>query len=300
MAQREAHMNEPAKIAVIGDLHGSWDDWDVAYFNASDYELLLFTGDLGSGTGEAGVKIARSIARLAKPALVMPGNNDVAFQPAIAAEFAHQRGLIELLAVGPRTRSRALGASSGQVELCGYSLHPLSLGGRDLTLLAGRPNALGGHELSFPEHIERNYAISSMEASRERLTALVADAPTEELIVLSHNGPAGLGAEPTDLWGCDFREGAGDWGDPDLAAALGTAPARGKRVLAVIGGHMHLKTRTGAERVPKLERDGTLYLNPARVPRIQGGRTGVRRSHVCMEIDADGIRASEVVVDSGV
>jgi len=36
---------------------------------------------------EAGVKVARSIARLAKPALVMPGNNDVQFQPAIAAEF---------------------------------------------------------------------------------------------------------------------------------------------------------------------------------------------------------------------
>src|SRR5512134_3020298 len=135
-------MSQPGKVAVIGDLHGSWDDWDVAYFNASDYELLLFTGDLGSGTGEAGVKIARSIARLAKPALVMPGNNDVAFQPAIAAELAHQRGLIELLAVGPRARSRALGASSGQVELCGYSLHALSLGGRALTLLAGRPNAL--------------------------------------------------------------------------------------------------------------------------------------------------------------
>ena len=32
----------------------------------------------------------------------------------------------------------------------------------------------------------------------------------------------------------------------------------------------------------------------------QGGRTGVRRSHVCLEIDASGIRASEVVVDSDV
>jgi uncharacterized protein (TIGR04168 family) len=293
-------MSQPGKVAVIGDLHGSWDDWDVAYFNASDYELLLFTGDLGSGTGAGGVKIARSIARLAKPALVMPGNNDVAYQPAIAAEFAHQRGLIEVLTAGPRERSRSLGDASGRVELCGYSLHPLSLGGRSVTLLAGRPHGLGGRDLSFPEHLERNYAIVSMEASAARLEALVADAPTDELIVLSHNGPTGLGAAATDLWGCDFREGAGDWGDPDLAAALDAAPALGKRVLAVIGGHMHLKTRTGAARVPRLERDGTLYLNPARVPRIQGGRTGVWRSHVCLEIDAGGVRASEVVVDSDV
>jgi uncharacterized protein (TIGR04168 family) len=293
-------MEVPGKVAVIGDLHGSWDDWDVAWFNASDYELLLFTGDLGSGTGAAGVKIARSIARLAKPALVMPGNNDVAYQPAIAAEFAHQRGLIELLAAGARERSRGLAGASGRVEVCGYSLHPLSLGGRALTLLAGRPHALGGRELSFPEHLERNYAISSIEASTARLEALVADAPTEELIVLSHNGPAGLGSAPTDIWGCDFREGAGDWGDPDLAVALDGARARGKRVLAVIGGHMHLKTRTGAERVPRLEREGTLYLNPARVPRIQGGRNGVQRSHVCLEVDAAGIRAREVVVTSDV
>ena len=167
-------MDQPGRVAVIGDLHGSWDDWDVAYFNASDYDLLLFTGDLGSGTGEAGVKIARSIARLAKPALVMPGNNDVAYQPAIAAEFAHQRGLIEVLSAGPRERSRALGEASGRVSLCGYSLHPLSLGGREVTLVAGRPNGMGGRELSFPEHIERNYAVSCIESSAERLAALVA------------------------------------------------------------------------------------------------------------------------------
>ena len=293
-------MNQPGKVAVIGDLHGSWDDWDVAYFNASDYDLLLFTGDLGSGEGAAGVKIARSIARLAKPALVMPGNNDVVYQPAIAAEFAQRRGLIEVLQVGPRERSRALADASGQVALCGYSLHPLSLGGRELTLLAGRPHAMGGCELSFAEHLERNYAVSSMDASTARLSALVADVPTEELIVLSHNGPAGLGAGATDIWGCDFQEGAGDWGDPDLAVALAGARARGKRVLAVIGGHMHLRTRTGVERVSRLERDGTLYLNRARVPRIQGGRRGVQRSHVCLEIDAAGIRASEVFVASDV
>ena len=293
-------MEEPGKVAVIGDLHGSWDDWDVAYFNASDYDLLLFTGDLGSGDGAGGVKIARSIARLAKPALVMPGNNDVVHQPAIAAEFAQRRGLIELLMVGPRERSRSLGVASGQVELCGYSLHPLSLGGRALTLLAGRPHAMGGCEFSFAEHLERNYAVVSMDASTERLAALMANAPTDDLIVLSHNGPAGLGAGATDLWGCDFREGAGDWGDPDLAAALEGARALGKRVLAVIGGHMHLKTRNASERVSRLERDGTLYVNPARVPRIQGGRGGVRRSHLRLEIDAHGVRAAEVFVPSDV
>ena len=289
-------MAQPGKIAVIGDLHGNWDDWDVRYFNESDYDLLLFTGDLGSGTGAAGVMVARSIARLAKRALIMPGNNDVQSQPEIAAEFSHQRGLIELLGAGSRDRSRALGSSSGQVELCGYSLHPLSLGGMSLTLLAGRPHSMGGDEISFAEHLERNHGISTLRMSTERLQALVAEVPTEELIVISHNGPAGLGSQPTDMWGCDFREGAGDWGDPDLAAALERARELGKRVLAVIGGHMHLKIRSGQERAPRVERDGTLYINPARVPRIQGTPDGVQRSHVCLEIDSGGVRANEITV----
>jgi uncharacterized protein (TIGR04168 family) len=291
-------MSRVGKVALIGDLHGSWDDWDVAWFNQSDYDLLLFTGDLGSGTGAAGVRIARSIARLSKPALVMPGNNDVKFQPGIAAEFVHQRGLIELLGAGARERSRALANASGRVELCGYSLHPLELGGRQVTLVAGRPNAMGGRELSFVEHLDRNHGISTLEASAERLRALLVEAPTEEVIVLSHNGPSGLGSSATDIWGCDFREGAGDWGDPDLATALAGASAAGKRVLAVLAGHMHLRTRTGEERVSNLEWGGTLFVNAARVPRIFGVDEGVHRSHVCLEVGERGVSATEVRVTS--
>ena len=56
------------EIAILGDLHGSWDDLDADYFNRSDYAMLLFTGDLGSGTANNGLAIARSIGRLSKPA----------------------------------------------------------------------------------------------------------------------------------------------------------------------------------------------------------------------------------------
>ena len=89
-----------------------------------------------------------------------------------------------------------------------------------------------------------------------------------DLLVLSHNGPAGLGDRADSIWGCDFREEEGDWGDPDLTQAIDHARAQGKRVLAVIGGHMHLRTKQGVERPWRTERDGTLYLNAARVPRI--------------------------------
>ena len=291
-------MAASGKVALIGDLHGHWDDWDVEWFNLSDYHLILFTGDLGSGIGAAGVKVARSIARLAKPALVMPGNNDVRFQPAIAAEFAHQRGLIAFLGAGPRERSRLLDRAAGQVEPCGYSLHALSIGGRAMTLLTGRPHSMGGPDLSFAEELARNHDVATMAASTERLLKLVEEAPTDELLVFSHNGPFGLGDRPTDVWGCDFREDAADWGDPDLAAAIEHARAVGKRVLAVVGGHMHLRTRSGQERASLLQREGVVYVNPARVPRIVPAPVGTLRSHVCLEIDAGGVRATEVLVEA--
>ena len=83
-----------ARIALIGDLHGSFDALDVAAFNDSDYDLLIFTGDLGSGTAKNGVEIARLLSGLHTPTIVMPGNNDAPFLAEIAAEFGHQRDVI--------------------------------------------------------------------------------------------------------------------------------------------------------------------------------------------------------------
>ena len=63
------------RIGVVGDLHTHWDDIDVAQFGRSDYDLLFFIGDLGGGTADSSLRIARSIARLDKETLVMPGNS---------------------------------------------------------------------------------------------------------------------------------------------------------------------------------------------------------------------------------
>ena len=48
IAQMPSSAKSGDRIALIGDLHSSWDETDVAYFNRSDYALLLFTGDLGA------------------------------------------------------------------------------------------------------------------------------------------------------------------------------------------------------------------------------------------------------------
>lgn len=285
-------MSETTRIAVIGDLHGFWDDWDAQYFGATAYDLLLFTGDLGSGTGSDGVRIARSIGRLAKPALVMPGNNDVSAAAQIAAELGHQRGLLSLLKLG----GRAHGGRSGDVHLAGYGLHRYDFDGRPLTVVSARPYAKGGGELSSPEQLHERYAIASIEESTRALCALIDRVETPGLILLAHNGPAGLGDRATDLWGRDFGGQEGDWGDPDVRAAIVHARRRDKRVIALVGGHMHSPTRTGAARTWQASRDHTLYVNAARVPRIFEREDGKYRHHVAIEIVEGRASARELLV----
>jgi|GEM_PF-2473262 uncharacterized protein (TIGR04168 family) len=232
------------RLAVIGDLHTHWDAVDVRQFAASGYDLHYFVGDLGGGTPKSTTRIARSISQLQQPALVMPGNNDTWDINELAAELAHQNGLNRLLSITSATED-----SYSPIELCGYSRHHIRAGARAIDLIAARPHSLGGPTLSFPDFMADTYQVQSLEDSAARLCQLIDAAEAEELIFLSHNGPLGLGAEPDAMWGCDFKDNGGDWGDPDLAIAIDHARATGKRVLAVIAGHMHLRTKQGAHRL---------------------------------------------------
>jgi uncharacterized protein (TIGR04168 family) len=292
-------MSGITRIGLIGDLHGSWDDWDTRYFNASDYELLLFMGDLGSGTSDNGVRIARSIGRIEKPALVMPGNNDAHQIPKLAAELGHQRGLSALRLVGALFGTSPPGKSAGQVHLCGYSLHRYQLAARAVTVIAARPYAMGNGELSFPAQLATGFQVSTAHDSVRKLRALVDQAHESELIFLAHNGPRGLGTEATDLWGADFLQQGGDWGDDDLADVIAYAHTRGKRVLSVLAGHMHSPTRGGAARRFLASVDRTLYVNPARVPRIWEDESGKYRHHAVLELSDEGASVREVVVKEG-
>lgn len=257
-------------------------------FNASDYDLVIFTGDLGSGTAKNGVTIARSVSRLTKPTLVMPGNNDVPFLPEIAAEFGHQRGLAAILDLEAEASRR-----HAQVRITGYQRHAYSIAGQEFTVVTGRPFAMGGSELSFPEALRRNYRIESLDESKARLGELIDAVDTNRLVILGHNGPAGLGGGPTDLWGRDFVPEHGDWGDADLAHAVSRAADRGLAV-TVVAGHMHHRVEGGGQR-RWFQRVGKIdYVNPARVPRISATTDRELRYHVALVIDDDAARLSEV------
>jgi uncharacterized protein (TIGR04168 family) len=222
---------------------------------------------------------------------VMPGNNDTGDINELATELAHRGGISQLNAIR-RGRER----HSAAVRLCGYSNHRIERDGLAVTLLAARPHSMGGPELSFPGHMAAHYGIHDMAASTRRLHELVDQAETDALVFLSHNGPVGLGDEPHAMWGCDFRPGGGDWGDPDLALAIEYARDRGKQVLAVVAGHMHLRTKCGNQRPWCQREQGTLYVNAARVPRIVAADGDVFRHHLALRISAAGAEVAELMV----
>ncbi len=280
---------ETLRMGIIGDLHTHWDDVDVHQIGNQGYDLLFFTGDLGGGTPDSSLRMARSIARLRQTTLVMPGNNDTVDIDQLAAELNHQQGVNRILAItGQNTES-------GSIHLCGYTHHKVSVADHQLSLIAARPHSMGGPELTFPDYMANTYGIKSLDESVQRLRNLV-DTACQDIIFLAHNGPAGLGDKPGDIWGCDFKPVGGDWGDTDLAAAIRYAKNQNKRVRAVIAGHMHLKTKQGEQRPWQLLADDTYYINAARVPRIFSGEDDVYRHHVLLCIDKTDIAFSEVLL----
>ena len=274
------------KLAVLGDIHLRFDAFDVRYFNASGYDALLITGDLPGMRHERAYEVAERLAGLTLPAFMIAGNHDATTLPQLLADIAGVKGG-PLMRPGPhQERVARLKAALGPVTLGGYSGHMLS---EDLGLIIGRPHAQGGG-LSFLPYLKETYGVSTMAESAERLIAVVETLPCERLVFLAHNGPSGLGGAPTDIWGCDFKREGGDWGDPDLELAITHAKEQGKRVLSVVAGHMHQRTKTREDRTWLVEKAGTHYVNAAYVPRIierEGERT---HHHVALTLEEGSVR----------
>ncbi len=283
-----------ARIGIVGDLHGRWGQEDLRGIGRCGYDLLLFTGDLGGVRLRDSLATCRSIARLGVPALVIPGNHD---GPTLAQLTAEMLGRPTRSGRGARrieARVGRLEEALSPLRFAGYSRHRI---GDDLELIAGRPHSMGGSELGFPAFLERRFGVRSMAESADRLRALVEEAEASRLVFLGHNGPLGLGARPDDPFGCDFRAEELDFGDPDLAAAIEHARSLGKQVVAAVAGHMHHKVRGGGVRRWLVERDGTLFVNAARVPRMYR-RAGRRvRHHVELVVEPSGCRAREVLLE---
>lgn len=278
------------RIAVVGDVHLVWSDRDVGPLDAAGYDLVLFVGDLAGYGPKGALQVARSIAKLRTPALVIPGNHDAATLPQFAAEvFRAPDALRDALATGMTERVEQLRRALMPARLCGYDRHVFESFG--VTVIAARPHSMGGARLAFRKYLTQRFGVRTMADSAARLCRLFDLTPAEHrVVVLSHDGPAGLGAARSDIYGCDFRPEEGDWGDADLAQALTHARETGKTVVAVIAGHMHHRLRGGGERQWRIERDGVQHVNAARVPRARRNE----RHHVSVTLDALNVRVEAV------
>jgi uncharacterized protein (TIGR04168 family) len=277
------------RIAVLGDLHARFDAEDVENLDAAGLDLVCFVGDLGGPLHRDTLAVARQISRLHTRALLVPGNHDATSPLGVLAEAT---GIGRFRpGAGARSLARidALRAALGPVTLAGYSLHPFPDHG--VTVVAARPHAMEPRWLTFPQALEARFGVTTLAESADRLRALVDRAPGD-LVFLAHNGPAGLGSGPRDPFTFYGRR---DLGDPDLAAAIAYARAAGRRVLAVVAGHLHHRS---ADRDWSVVRDGIATVNAARVPRWFRGPTGPVRHHVELTIREGAVEVREILLPS--
>jgi uncharacterized protein (TIGR04168 family) len=239
----------PATLTIVGDVHRHWRASDAEWLERSRPDLALFVGDLGDEDLEMG----RAVAALRVPKMVMLGNHD-AWQSFSRKQATRQ--LTDLIA--------ALAD-----DHLAYAVREVP--GAGISVVGARPFSWGGDSLRSPELYDQLYGVHTHRQSAARIVAAARRAQHRDILVLAHNGPLGLSRDPGDIWGKDFGKPGGDWGDRDLALALARIAEMGLRVQMVVAGHMHdgLVHPRGAQRTRFVRQNGTLFVNPAVVPRVR-------------------------------
>jgi len=268
------------RVAIIGDVHERWDGADTAFFEPSAWDLVLFVGDLPGPSHRGTLSVARRIATLRTPAILVPGNHDGTSPLQVLAEATRIGCDLSRWGAVQERRVAQLRDALGPVALGGFSVHPCG----EVDVVVARPHAMDGRYASFQPYLRRAFGVADLEDSTERLRECV-DRCTQPILFLSHNGPRGLGGTRDDLFG--LRRPERDNGDADLAQAIAYARSSGHRVLACISGHMH-HSGDGGMRRWTTTREGVRYVNAARVPRVFE-RNGRPRRH-CVELVMSGAR----------
>jgi uncharacterized protein (TIGR04168 family) len=246
------------QIAVVGDVHGQWTDQDEAALIALGVGLVLFVGDFGN---EA-LDLVEQVSQMSIPFAVALGNHDswytaTAWGRNKCPYDRHQEDRVQ-------QQMEALGPAH-----VGYGKR--DFGQFHFSVVGGRPFSWGGPEWKHEDFYAERFGICSMQESSDRIAQSTQSTQFETVIFLNHNGPTGLGDNPEDPCGRDWMPIGGDYGDPDLFKAIKAAKASGKKVPLVTFGHMHHALRHTRDRLRervKVDRDGTVYLNAACVPRV--------------------------------
>ncbi|AFZ43988.1 metallophosphoesterase [Halothece sp. PCC 7418] len=245
-------------IAVVGDIHDQWELKDNACLEALGVDLALFVGDFGN---EA-VGIVKRVSALQLPKAVILGNHDAHYS-------ASKKGRKKC----PYDRSREDRVQQ-QLDLLGEShvgyskqdFHPWHL-----SVVGSRPFSWGGSQWRNGEFYQQRYGVNGFEDSTARMMDAVNSTDYRTTIFLAHNGPKGLGDQPHDLCGRDWKPRGGDYGDEDLRCAIAQTRQLGKKIPLVAFGHMHhclRHTQDYQRTAVVVDEQGTVYFNAACVPRL--------------------------------
>ncbi len=254
-------------IAVVGDVHGQWQQQDQDALVHLCVDLVLFVGDLGNES----VEIARKIGELPLDKAVVLGNHDAWYT---ASSWGRKNRPYDPISDNWFQK---------QLELLGKShigYSSLDFPSIELSVVGGRPFSWGGAQWKNIDFLRDLYQINNFQESTAKIVSAARETQYQNLIFLAHNGPYGLGNSPSSLCGRDWGDGGGDHGDPDLSESIRIIRQE-KTVALVVFGHMHHSLRCtnsySREKVV-VDTEGTIYLNAASVPRIIESQRSILRN----------------------
>lgn len=265
----------------MGDLHGQFDTQDAQFIAERGAELCVFIGDLGDEDPE----ITRRVMATPAPLKVLLGNHDAWESFRLDRVTSRLRAVLDVL---------------GDAHFAYQSIDLDSLG---VSLVGCRPFSWGGPSLRSPRVYAELYGVATHRDSANRIIDAATSARYGTVVLIAHNGPRGLGSRPGDIYGKDFGRPGGDWGDVDLRIAIQELKKRGLRVKLVVAGHMHhhLAFPRGKTRRLLVVKDNTVYVNPARVPRIYRDGGVIVRHYLSILIErGEVIDISELYVGDGI
>ncbi len=247
----------PIRMAIVGDIHSEWSDLDNDLLYQLDLDLVLFVGDFGNED----VAVADRIATLELPKAAILGNHDAWYT---ASPWGQSKCPYD------RDTEDRVQQQLDILGICHVGYGKLDFPDLNLSVVGSRPFSWGGKEWRNKDFYQERFGVGGFTESVERITTAAAQTSTDRLIFIGHNGPTGLGDEPADICGRDWETVGGDYGDPDLAAALDIVRATGKKIPLVAFGHMHHQLRYTQEQLRTAHKqvEDTLYLNAARCPRL--------------------------------
>ena len=252
------------RVAVMGDAHGDFLDGECKVLErVAKPDLFLAVGDFANEDAAIIRRVAAATKHLSGAAHVILGNHDAWRSSRTGTVSETLRHIRDAVSPDLDVAYRRVEVPSATGVFSVVGARPLSWGG-GIQATTKKSWAL----------LKELYGVSTPEESTGVITDALLGA-VGPAIVVAHQGPAGLGEEAASICGKDWtpQPAGGDFGDDDLSECIASARAVGVPLCCF--GHMHAPLRHGGRRKMVCEREGTVYVNAAEVPRHRTAVEGV-------------------------